>query len=405
MNKLPVCLSISTILLTSMAVAGHHAQQPKPHCVDASVYQPINQLLLGNSFVKYLPRHYAHNGKHNLWMAAYGQLSGQYNTRYALVPGSDAITALPELAVSGRNFTASLNNIAAYFGFQHNTTNFVTGVGFKDIATYSNGMTSGGYSLDPSFDLLESYLTYAINPHWGIKVGYFNPSFGTYDATSPMLQMPNFINQTVIGNSDTYATPGVEVAFTHSRFYASLSSVQQGSATQVTGQASHTANLDTFIIDAGYAMPLKGGQFGVGASYINKGAQDDSLQTNSPWRAAWTANAHYTNAKLNVVGTVYNARIQPHAGWVYSLKADYAVKPKIVLGAYGDYLNDPKDGDISVSQLIEPVHWLAGLHGQYRFSHKINLDAYLQYAKADNFASIYGVNKNISAVAAITMKM
>ena len=113
MNKLPICLSISALLLSSAVYAA--PAQPKPHCVDASVYQPINQVLLGNSYAKYFRRHYIKN--HHVWVGAFGQASMSYATGYALLPASSAITPTPEFVSYGRNFTMFFKSIRYVFRF------------------------------------------------------------------------------------------------------------------------------------------------------------------------------------------------------------------------------------------------------------------------------------------------
>ena len=115
MNKLPICLSITALLLSSATYAG--TAQPTPHCVDASVYQPINQVLLGNSIAKYIPRHFMKN--HHVWIGAFGQASMSYSTAYGLLPGAVDTNNSVLLMNPAKNFTMSFNQLDTYFGFQH----------------------------------------------------------------------------------------------------------------------------------------------------------------------------------------------------------------------------------------------------------------------------------------------
>ena len=290
-----------------------------------------------------------------------------------------------------------------YFGFQHNTMNFIAGYRFNDLASYNYSFVTPGYSLEQKFDLLEVYLTFAINPSVGVKAGYFIPSFGSFNLTTPLMLMANTLNELVIGDSYSYATPGVQIAFTHGMFYGSLSGVQQGASIE-NSKEKNVAKIDTFIVNAGINTHVKGGLLGLGASYINKGEQDDVYDPDPTWRPTWTANAFYTNSKLNVKATVFNARVKPVSIWVTSIKADYKVMPKIGVGVYGDYYNDPDEPGIK--QWLEPVHWTAGLHGQYRWTRQITLDAYLQYSRFDQFyTDALGVTKNIAAVGAVSIKL
>ena len=325
-----------------------------------------------------------------------------YSTAYGLLPGAVDTNNSVLLMNPAKNFTMSFNQLDTYFGFQHGAFNFIAGYQYSDVADYDP--PPAGYQLTSSFNLSEAYMTYAITPQIGFKAGYFIPDFGSYNSLSPMLQLPNMLNQAIIEGGNGPAANGVEVAGAENNFSGSVSIMQQEPAvtSNVPGHDGHTT--DAIMVKAGYTKPLKNGSVGVGASYANKGVQIDIIDPSSSWNPVWTANVHYSNPKLKVVGTVYHAELLPKDLWIFSGKIDYAVKPRIIVGAYADYMNTADTvAKMNQIQSIMMIHWIAGLHGQYKLTHRINLDAYLQYMR---FVKAFPLRtKNISAVGAVSIKL
>ncbi len=411
MNKKRLVVALAALSLTGASFAAHTA---KHHAItttttaapasDSSHVTPIQAALNGNSYAGYVPHTYIQNNGQDtgLWLGAYGQLTGAYNTNGILF----AYTTLPSGVPTSSSFTVALPAVDVMVGYTSSHVGMFTDVSYSQMPV----VTGSTINLAESKDIPEAYLTYTINDMFAVKAGKFISDFTSYDPTAPL------VSALVYGSGVTNTVTGVEGVVAANGFHGSLAGVMLDNGTKLAakGDTTNDARPNTVIVNGGYDMPLAGGTVGIEGSYTNNGASVDptptATTTATGYKAAWTVGGHFDNSMISAKAGVLNTRVKDPANktpFLFDGSADYKLGNKfghgMIVGGYGDYMSH----SYASSLLFNNTHWILGGKFGYDVNQYVNATAYVQYAavQKDHLVTKGNQKANTTAMVALTVKV
>jgi hypothetical protein len=405
MNKKRLVVALAALSLTGASFAAHTA---KHHAItttttaapasDSSHVTPIQAALNGNSYAGYVPHTYVQNNGQDtgLWLGAYGQLTGAYNTNGILFEN----TTIPTGAPTSSSFTVALPAVDVMVGYTSNHVGMFTDVSYSQMPQ----ATANTVSLVEKKDITEAYLTYTINDMFAVKAGKFISDFTSYDPTAPL------VSALVVGSHAVNNVTGVEGVVAANGFHGSLAGVMLGDGTKLGTTVTNDARPNTVIVNGGYDMPLAGGTAGIEGGYTNNGDRiaDNATTTATAFKAAWTVGGHFDNSMISAKAGVLNTRAKDPANktpFVFDGSADYKLGNKfghgMIVGGYGDYMTHSE----ASSTLFNNIHWILGAKFGYDVNSYVNATAYVQHAAVQKDYTIGAQKANTTAMVALTVKV
>lgn len=404
MNKKRLVVALAALSLTGASFAAHTARHhalttttTAAPASDSSHVTPIQAALNGNSYAGYVPHTYIQNNGQDtgLWLGAYGQLTGAYNTNGILIKD----TTLPSGVPTSSSFTVALPAVDVMVGYTSSHVGMFTDVSYSQMPV----ATASTINLAQSKDIPEAYLTYTINDMFAVKAGKFISDFTSFDPTAPL------VSALVAGSFVTNTVTGVEGVVAANGFHGSLAGVMldKGTKQAAKGDTTNDARPNTVIVNGGYDMPLAGGTVGIEGSYTNNGAYDlaSYSTTATGYKAAWTVGGHFDNSMISAKAGVLNTRVKDPANktpFVFDGSADYKLGNKfghgMIVGGYGDYMSK----SVASEDLFANTHWILGAKFGYDVNQYVNATAYVQHAAVQD----KNLSKdNTTAMVALTVKV
>jgi hypothetical protein len=380
-------VSLAALSVSAAAMAGQQQAQPKP----VKSHHALIHALESHSYEASVAHNYLNRKMNGFWVGAYGQISGAYNTDYLLVHN----TYQPNFGKpQTTTVTFSLDNADMLVGFDSNHAGFFADAGYSRFAAYDKADKSAKtIALEGnSLDLREAFMTYQFTSNVALKAGKFNSDFGSYDPYQPLQTQASalFAQQPVTG---------VEGVIAMDQFHASIAGAAQNDSQGTAGtKIPNAARPNIVIFNAGYGIHSKFGQLDLDASYTNMSPYALAKETKKV--PAWLLGGHFATQSYSISAHVQSLSYPTvtYKPWLYDANFNYILTNKTSVGAYGDFVYNPREN-------IDSTHWLLGFTGAYKINHYLTANVYAQRVQVTTLAKASGEDDNVTVMGALSVKV